>query len=301
MYILIVYISLFEYSFQQKDSPWEGAVRSGAAIWSPLLKKRQRVSQQLFHISDWLPTFAHLAGVKVDRPIDGQNIWNALSWDTLSPRHEALLNLDDDIPYTAYIRNEWKYINGTTSKGVYDDWLSKPLNKSERHGSFDSYGSSIINSEAGKLFLPFSFSMTEGHGKPFESIQLEQLRQEAFIYCNNKVSVSAPQFECEPLKSACLFNIIEDPCERKNMATSRPSVLKQMAWYVETFRKTALLPRNQIGDSRANPKYFNGTWTWWYDELGLPDHSSSAYYSLGSMFLSFGGVIFVVFMRTFHT
>lgn len=43
--------------FQQKESPWEGAVRSAGAIWSPLLKNRERTSNQLFHISDWVPTF----------------------------------------------------------------------------------------------------------------------------------------------------------------------------------------------------------------------------------------------------
>ncbi len=43
--------------FQQKESPWEGAMRSAAAIWSPLLQNRERTSNQLFHISDWLPTF----------------------------------------------------------------------------------------------------------------------------------------------------------------------------------------------------------------------------------------------------
>lgn len=284
---------------QQKDSPWEGAVRSGAAIWSPLLKKRQRISKQLFHISDWLPTFAHLAGVKVDRPVDGQNIWNALSWDTGNPRQEALLNLDDESGYSSYIRNEWKYVNGTTNKGIYDDWVSKPLNRSERHESFNSYGRSILDSEAGKLLLPFSFSMSDGHGKPYESTQIEQLRQEAGISCNSGEPSEDPQFKCEPLKSACLFNILEDPCERKNLAESRPSILKQLAWYVDGFRRTALKPRNQPGDPRANPTNFNGTWTWWYDELGLPDHSS-AYRSMGSTMISLGVAIIAGLLRSFH-
>lgn len=273
-YICIKYYNPF--SAQQKDSPWEGAVRSGAAIWSPLLKKRQRVSQQLFHISDWLPTFAHLAGVKVGRPIDGHNIWNALSWDVSSPRQEALLNLDNDIGYSSYISNEWKYVNGTTNQGIYDAWVSKPLNTSERHESFNEYGRSIIESVAGKHLLPFSFSMTEGHGIPVEPTQLEQLRSEAIVACNYEVNITAPEFSCEPLKAPCLFNILKDPCERQNLASTQPSVVKQIAWSVEQFQKSALTPRNQPGDARANPKYFNGTWTWWYDELGIPDHSAAA-------------------------
>lgn len=45
-----------------KNSPWEGAMRCAAAIWSPLIKKPQRVSNHLMHISDWLPTFYSAAG-----------------------------------------------------------------------------------------------------------------------------------------------------------------------------------------------------------------------------------------------
>lgn len=47
---------------QMKNSAWEGAMRCAAAIWSPLIKKPQRVSGQLMHISDWLPTFFSAAG-----------------------------------------------------------------------------------------------------------------------------------------------------------------------------------------------------------------------------------------------
>lgn len=45
-----------------KNSAWEGATRNIAAIWSPLIKKPQRVSNHLMHISDWLPTFFTAAG-----------------------------------------------------------------------------------------------------------------------------------------------------------------------------------------------------------------------------------------------
>lgn len=257
------------------------------------------MSNQLFHISDWLPTFAHLAGVKINRPIDGENIWNALSWDTPSPRQEALLNLDEEVGYSSYIRNQWKYLSGTTDQGVYDDWLSKPLNVSERHESFNDYGRSVIESETGRLLLPFSFSMTEGHGKPAEPAHIEQLRQNAIVTCKNEDdTISNPEFICNPLKAACLFNILDDPCERKNLAQSRPSILKQLAWYVDGFQKTALKPRNQPGDTRANPKNYNGTWTWWYDELGLPDHNYSHQITGSTTLLSISTTIIVLFYKS---
>lgn len=52
------------------------------------------VSHQLIHISDWLPTLVHIADVKVYRPIDGHNVWDAVSNDSDSPRNEVLVNVD---------------------------------------------------------------------------------------------------------------------------------------------------------------------------------------------------------------
>lgn len=137
----------------QKDSPWEGAIRSAGAIWSPLLKRKQRVSHQLFHITDWLPTFAHLAGVSVDESIDGHNIWSALSLDVDSLRTDVLGHLDDSIGYSAYIKGHWKYVNGSTYGGQFDDWLNA-VDDTETHSSFENYGKSVLQSEAGRALHP---------------------------------------------------------------------------------------------------------------------------------------------------
>ena len=45
-----------------KTSFYEGGVRGAAAIWSPLFKRTSYVSNEIFHISDWLPTFVSAAG-----------------------------------------------------------------------------------------------------------------------------------------------------------------------------------------------------------------------------------------------
>lgn len=45
-----------------KNTLWEGGVRGAGFIWSPLLQSRQRLFNDLFHITDWLPTLYAAAG-----------------------------------------------------------------------------------------------------------------------------------------------------------------------------------------------------------------------------------------------
>ena len=45
-----------------KNTLWEGGVRGAGFIWSPLIKNRERVSEQIMHISDWMPTLYEAAG-----------------------------------------------------------------------------------------------------------------------------------------------------------------------------------------------------------------------------------------------
>ncbi|KAM7310768.1 putative arylsulfatase B [Ixodes scapularis] len=45
-----------------KFTLWEGGLRTTAFIWSPLLEKSRRVSNQMMHIADWLPTLYSAAG-----------------------------------------------------------------------------------------------------------------------------------------------------------------------------------------------------------------------------------------------
>lgn len=259
---------------QQKDTPWEGAVRSSAAIWSASLKGRQRASNQLIHISDWLPTFVAIAGGNITEPIDGHNVWDSLNYNTASPRTELLINLDDETPYSSLISGDWKLIEGTTSSGRYDDWLGA-INQTERHPMFAMYGLSILQSPVGKALWPFSVSEDNHVEDLLSATEIERLRQDGRITCNNVPFSSSKLSLCNPLLKPCLFNITDDPCERQNLAQAHADIVLDLSRRVQEFREKSQPPRNRPADYRSNPASFNNTWTWWYDELGLIDEGQS--------------------------
>ena len=86
-----------------KDTLWEGALRVPAFIHSPLLPKSGVVSNQLIHVTDWLPTLMRAAGAAPNviqhLGLDGMDQWDALqkrSADSslAGPRTEAVLNMN---------------------------------------------------------------------------------------------------------------------------------------------------------------------------------------------------------------
>lgn len=60
---------LYRFGLQVKNTLWEGGVKSASFIWAPHFQQNPRVSQQLMHITDWLPTLYSAAGMYT-------HIWN---------------------------------------------------------------------------------------------------------------------------------------------------------------------------------------------------------------------------------
>jgi arylsulfatase B len=89
-------------------------VRGVGLIWSMHLSTSGRISNQIFHISDWLPTLLSAArGYPYDyRNIDGLDIWNALKKDIESPRKVILHNIDNIKKISAITIGDWKLIKG---------------------------------------------------------------------------------------------------------------------------------------------------------------------------------------------
>lgn len=218
--------------------------------------------------------------------LDGINIWDSISENKESPRKDLLHNVDEIIGYSAYLQNQWKYVNGSTLNGKYDDWLGEVnLDSSkEVYSNFSSYYEElVINSEAGKALSEFS---------DFKANSIETLREQSKIHCNKheldeKCSMSKP----------CLFDIIKDPCEFNNLASKFPDKVLEMKQKVELFRMAALEPRNKPGDPNCDPALHGFIWTWWQEENMLPDDFMIEWIiGIGCAIVLFA-LIFIVILR----
>uniref|UniRef100_A0A2M3Z254 Putative arylsulfatase b n=1 Tax=Anopheles braziliensis TaxID=58242 RepID=A0A2M3Z254_9DIPT len=245
----------------QKSSPWEGAVRGAALLWSPLLTRKGYVSEQWIHVSDWLPTLARAAGIRKiptrDSAIDGQDQWIALKSGVTnleSIRTIVMNNAEDSCPYSSYVKHGWKYVNGTCSDGEYDGWLGDLLQP----------GQDEVQLTDEDYYKHLTVPGSIGAALKLSREQVEKLRHESTLKCSPH---SPDHIPCNPLVAPCLFNLHEDPCERNNQAAKHPVLLATLQAEVLYYRLRSAKPRNQPPDSRSDPAQFNYTWTWWVEEL----------------------------------
>lgn len=92
--------------------------------------------------------------------------------------------------------------------------------------------------------------------------QVEKLRKSADIQCKNLEKGGNP---CKPLQQVCLFNIKDDPCEKNNVVFKYPDVVRIMERTLEMYKATEVPRGNKPIDPRADPKFYNYTWTNWWD------------------------------------
>ena len=98
---------------QVKSTQWEGGVRTPAVVWSPLFTRR--VSQELMHVTDWLPTLYSVAGGEdaLSENLDGVDQWQSLLHIRASQRSNALLEFDEKNMIFALRDENWKITQGT--------------------------------------------------------------------------------------------------------------------------------------------------------------------------------------------
>jgi len=93
---------------------FEGAVRSAVCIYSPLIDRPSRVSTQLFHIVDWLPTLYSAAGGNSNdlEELDGIDQWPAIKSARAGRRRSALVNIEEASKSEAALMGRYKIVKG---------------------------------------------------------------------------------------------------------------------------------------------------------------------------------------------
>lgn len=229
-------------------------------VWSPWTQN-QRVFDGLFHNSDILPTLASAAGIKID-PVDGFDQWNALLNGGKSPRKEVVSVLDNIAGYSAIISDTWKLVNGTSSNGQYDSYLGKIQ---EFSLSPDTYSNLIISSMVGKVLT--DPNATKAQKINLTPAKINNLRKKLTISCKE---ADNPIVKCNPLKKPCLYSIIDDPCERKNLADTFPATTSKLVQRMnDLVRMSDPERRTFVSDPRCDPALHLGTWDWWIADNAL--------------------------------
>ncbi|XP_022532063.2 arylsulfatase B [Astyanax mexicanus] len=226
----------------RKWSLWEGGVRGVGFVNSPLLERPGTVSRELIHISDWLPTLVGLAGGSTNgtKPLDGFNVWDAISKGKASPRLELLHNIDpmyDDVAPCTGENVEFHETNHLFSRrqAISDlrQW-SRPFNVSI-HAAI-RYGKwKLLTGYPGcPLWFPPP-GVAGGKG----------------------VSVTP-----EPLKQVMLFNIELDPEERNEISAHHPETVNFLLRRLEHYQEQAVPITFPLDDPGCDPER-TGAWGPW--------------------------------------
>ncbi|XP_020801872.1 arylsulfatase B isoform X3 [Drosophila serrata] len=242
----------------QKNSPWEGGLRSSAAIWSTEFERLGSVWKQQIYIGDLLPTLAAAAGISPDPELhlDGLNLWSALKYGYESVEREIVHVIDEvEEPHLSYMRGKWKVISGTTSNGIYDGWLGERVTSGEVNPRSEVYDDLIRNTSVWQLLQQVSSGKRNITG----------LRKQASVEC---VEPSTGIRPCLPQLAPCLFDIEADPCEQSNLYEEyRNSTVFLELWQrIQQFARNAHPPNNKPADPKCDPRLYRNEWTWWQDE-----------------------------------
>nr|ATE50184.1 glucosinolate sulfatase 5 [Psylliodes chrysocephala] len=256
----------------KKNTAWEGGNRNLAAIWSPLIQKPQRVSNHLIHVTDWLPTFYSIAGLnKTQIPnIDGLDMWESISKDKESPRTEMVYNIDTIRKWGAIRQGDWKYIYGST-RTKKNSWFGNDGKKKEYSYDVDQILTSKTATAFAGLIADQQINDKNSNRKKRRELKIidkndiETLRTQATVTCGPfNFEDQQEENKCN-LQLPCLFNIKQDPCERVNLAKSRPNIVRKLEKLLLDYSKNILPALNKDRDPRVNPINWNNTWSSWLD------------------------------------
>ncbi|XP_060839029.1 arylsulfatase B-like [Rhopalosiphum padi] len=253
----------------EKGAVLDGGVRGVAAIWSPWLKKKHRISENLFHITDWLPTLYTAAGGNFDDlgQIDGVDQWESLTETSKRMRSMALINIDETRGEEALIFNHWKVVksNRTSDIVYFLKYSGEPGNIGPDYNM-----NAVAESPAGSRLSKINclISKTDCMDMLTTYDLFYNIRSQAKIdgKCTERITDPDPNGHYECFDSPCLFDIQRDPCEYQNIASRYPEALNMTIDMLLQFKKELMMQNYQEIDPEADPRFFDGYWDTWMEK-----------------------------------
>ncbi|CAL1279741.1 unnamed protein product [Larinioides sclopetarius] len=244
----------------KKYHVWEGGVRIPGFIWSPLLQLQEpRVSMQLMHVTDWLPTLYSAAGGDIQHlgNIDGHSMWEAFLNNTESPRQEILHNIDPIDNLSALRMADFKLVYGNMESGT-ESWSGhRVLEGMRQPESMDEW---VYNNGSTTREILYQI-------KSYLPKVSDSWREQTVVRCKRS---RATAIKCNPAEKPCLFNINEDPCEINNIADSFPEKVHLMLDALKDYEKKAVKPQFKDPDPHGDPMCHGFAYVPWMD----PEHIS---------------------------
>lgn len=237
----------------QKYTAWEGGVHAPALIWSPLFSGLQGSTyNNLFHVSDWLPTLYQLAGglpTDMEDDIDGSSHLDGLTGGTERPRNELLINIDPVDNFSAIIEGDFKLVKGRAFGGISDKWYPIP-GKIEWDSNLPR--EQCESSAVVRVLRNLGLSPVCGAGGARYALPLD---------CGER----DPSKTCASELSPCLFDLSKDPCEYNNVAGENQEVVERLLKKLARYEATSVKPENVPDDPLSNPALHNNVWIPWND------------------------------------
>ncbi|GLH05221.1 Uncharacterized protein GBIM_10824, partial [Gryllus bimaculatus] len=178
-----------------KDTFWEGGVRGVAALWGTMLRGKEEDLVQ---------------------PLDGVNQWNWLTGkQDNSARNETLINIDEVQNASAIIVGPWKLVQGTKS-AEYNDYYG---DSGAQRGTPPIGARHVWGSRAGR-----AIAHALGPRRLLDQPAMDATRGAAAVSCTRAGSncdITRPE-------QFCLFHILNDPCEERNVADQHPDVVRDL-------------------------------------------------------------------------
>ncbi|XP_063619298.1 arylsulfatase B-like [Cydia splendana] len=238
-----------------KMSPFEGAVRVAGLLWKANLNPVSRAWDGYMHISDWLPTLLHAVGADPPPGIDGLNQWDNIITNATSKRNE-ILEIDDFHGFYMIISGEYKLITGSVIK-EYSNYQGHDLRGII--GSPPSYVDAMKKSTVYSVLHNSGLEVNMADDEVGKRYKVDCLKRRD----ERDVSLCYPENG-----TVCLYNIIEDPCETKDISKLYPDIVQQLLQKLGT-EKNRTIPRilPLVRDPRSHPNQFNYAWSTWADHI----------------------------------